>query len=227
MKDDYWAEFWNNSEIIYKKGVHEKVGRTIGGRPIKDSEWEIILKDLQRHLQLNKQDNVLDIAAGSGAIAIPFCGKVNSYLALDISKELLGSITLRQNLKTCLTDVRTVYFENSSFTKIIFYFALQHFSELETIMLFKKIYHWLNIGGIAYIGDIPDDTRKFDFFNTPERFQAYILSIESGRPIIGNWYNPIFLSKIAYHIGFRDVEIIQQPTNYINSHYRFDIKLIK
>ena len=36
---NYWIDFWNNNNILNKKSIHEKIGRTIGGEPISEDKW--------------------------------------------------------------------------------------------------------------------------------------------------------------------------------------------
>lgn len=228
MKDNnYWIDFWNKNNIINKNNVHEKVGRTIKGVPIKEEQWKDVINDLENQLELNKNDDVLDIAAGSGALSIPFSKIVNSVIAVDISEKLINDLNGIENIKTILADARSIEFNEAQFSKIILYFALQHFSEKETMLLFKKIYKWLKPGGFFYIGDIPDSDKKFEFFNNRERESAYFNSILTDEPIIGTWFNKEFLEKLGIFIGFKQATLIEQPEEYINAHYRFDILLRK
>lgn len=224
---DYWINFWNNSAIISKSGIQEKVGRTISGVPISEEDWNIVLKDIEQQLDLKSTDELLDIAAGSGAITLPFSKKVYSVTALDISKKLLSAIPHNNNIIKIHADVRTFNFNENQFSKIILYFAIQHFNEKETIELFQKIYSWLKPNGICLIGDIPDEERKFIFFNSHEREKAYFNSILKEEPIIGTWFTKDFIQKLGEFTGFKKSLIINQPPSYINSHYRFDLKLTK
>lgn len=224
---NYWKEFWNTNNIINKPTAHEKVGRTIKGVPITDDKWQIVLNDLEARISLNSNDEVLDIAAGSGVIAIPFSKKARSVTALDLSEKLLMEMEGINSIQTILADAREIEFKENSFTKIIFYFALQHFSEKETLFLFKKIFSWLKPSGILYVGDIPDTNKKFEFFNNNERRQAYFDSIANDSPIIGYWYDKELMQKLGEFTGFKKSQIINQPSSYINAHYRFDIKLTK
>lgn len=225
--ENYWEKFWKTNDIIFRDGIHQKIGRTINGIPISNEKWETVLNDLAFHLQLENEDVILDIAAGSGAIAIPFSEKVKNVTAIDISQKLLDSIENRSNLNKINSDIRKYEFEENSFSKIIFYFALQHFTEQETVVLFSKIYKWLKPGGICFIGDIPDIDRKFTFFNSVERETVYFNQISTGNPIIGTWFKKDFMLKLANWSGFSKCIALDQPKEYINSHYRFDIKLIK
>jgi cyclopropane fatty-acyl-phospholipid synthase-like methyltransferase len=225
--ENYWEKYWNFNEMILRDGIHQKIGRTINGIPISNEDWESVLNDLTQHLQLKKDDVVLDIASGSGAIALPFSEKVKSITAIDISKKLLDSIESRDNLIKINADIRNYEFEENSFSKIIFYFAVQHFTEQETVCLFSKIHKWLKPSGICFIGDIPDIDRKFNFFNSSDREKIYFQAIASGNPIIGTWFKKDFLLKLSNWSGFKCSKIIYQPTQYINSHYRFDLKILK
>jgi cyclopropane fatty-acyl-phospholipid synthase-like methyltransferase len=225
--NEYWIKFWNNNEIINRKGIHEKVGRTIAGKPISNDEWHIVLKDIEQQLELTSTDELLDIAAGSGAIAIPFSEKIKSVTAIDISKTLLTGMKEIKNIIPIHADARTFEFKKEQFSKIVLYFALQHFYEKETIELFQKIHNWLKPNGICLIGDIPDEERKFNFFNNLERQKTYFNSILNEEPIIGSWYTKDFIQKLGEFTGFKKSEIIKQPASYINAHYRFDIKLTK
>jgi ubiquinone/menaquinone biosynthesis C-methylase UbiE len=224
---DYWKDFWNKNEITDKKGVHEKVGRTIKGVAIDERKWKKTLDDLELSIELNSTDDVLDIAAGSGAIAIPFCEKVRSYTALDISEKLLNGLRSNSKIKTIQTDARYTDLGEEKYSKVILYFALQHFNEKESVELFEKIYKCLKPNGICYIGDIPDVERKFSFFNTPEREKAYFDSLKNNQPIIGTWFDKKFIEKAGSLSGFEHCVIIDQPAHHINAHYRFDIKLVK
>ncbi len=226
-QENYWVNFWNKNEIINREGVHEKVGRTILGKPISDDDWNLVLQDLSKQLKLNNSDTLLDIAAGSGAIAVPFSKIVHSVTAIDISEKLLQCMKNYPGIEIINADIRTHHFNENQFSKVIFYFALQHFNEKETIQLFFNIHKWLKPDGICLIGDIPDEERKFNFFNTPERQKKYFESIINETPIIGNWFNKKFIQKLGEHVGFTTTELIQQPSGYINAHYRFDVKLTK
>jgi ubiquinone/menaquinone biosynthesis C-methylase UbiE len=224
---NYWKNFWNENNIIERTGIHEKIGRTINGVAIEPHRWNSILYDLENHLCLNSSDSVLDIAAGSGAIAIPFSKKVNSYTALDISEKLIEGLKTQPKINAIHADAREVEFEKEGYSKVILYFALQHFTEKETLLLLKKIHQWLKPGGICFVGDIPDAASKFSFFNNCDREKAYFDSIIKDSPIIGTWFDKEFVRKAGIYSGFKESIVVDQPQDYINSHYRFDLKLVK
>jgi len=224
---NFWTNFWNNNPIIKKPEPQLKVGRTINGVPINENLWNETISFLSGQLELNTDDKVLDIAAGCGLISVPFSKKVNSLCAVDISEELTKSYGDYNNITKIISDIRDCEFKEGEFTKVIFYFALQFLTMEESVLMLEKIYKWLSPGGIAYIGDIPDIYKMFDYFNTLERESQFFNSLKNRTPIIGTWYSRKFLQELGGFVGFENVEIINQPSNFFNAHYRFDVKLFK
>jgi cyclopropane fatty-acyl-phospholipid synthase-like methyltransferase len=225
--ENYWVKFWQQNSILSKPTPHEKVGRTIGGVPIRDDDWAKVLKDLEKRLSLNRQDDLLDIGAGSGVISIPFSKKVKTTTAVDISEKLLEEMEGIKDIKTIRADVRDLTFGEESFSKIIIYSAIQHFTEEESAALMQKAYGWLRPGGIFYIGDAPDIERRFAFFNSPDRVNQYLQSLINQTPSIGTWFHRDFFNYLGKQIGFSEVDVIKQPENYIFAHWRYDVFLKK
>lgn len=226
-QNDYWTNYWKTNKIVENDNIHSKVGRTIAGVPISKKDWDKTLKFLAKKLFLTEKDLVLDLGAGSGAISLPFSRIVSKVYAVDISKKLLSSIPAHSNIVKMPEDIRHLKFKEGSFSKIIFYFAIQHLSEAEAVQLFEKMYLWLKKGGAIYIGDIPDQDKLFEFFNTKERKNIFYQSLKDNKPIIGTWFTKKFFLELAKVQKFKSAKIIVQPKYCINSHYRFDLLLKK
>jgi|APSaa5957512535_1039671.scaffolds.fasta_scaffold16462_4 cyclopropane fatty-acyl-phospholipid synthase-like methyltransferase len=217
----YWAEFWNNDQIINNKDPQLQVGRSIAGVPISDEQWLDVLNDVSKKLCLNSDDVLLDIGSGSGLISMPFAKIIKSVTAVDISEKLLQKYDKKIN--TICSDIFDVEFDKQQFSKIVIYFAIQHFSKQEVVILLRKAKEWLTPQGILLIGDIPDEQKIFDFYNTRERERALFHAIESNSPIIGTWFSKFFFMKLGGVLEFSDVTIREQPKEFINHHYRFDV----
>jgi ubiquinone/menaquinone biosynthesis C-methylase UbiE len=225
---NYWIEFWNNNPIIDDEDFQKQIGRTINKVPINKDVWELTVAEIIRIIKLDHDDELIDICAGNGLLAVPFAQRCIHVTAVDVSKKLLDRIdtTIYKNITVIEGDVRNIQFEKESFTKAVLYFALQHFTERETILLFKSVYNWLKQDGLFYVGDILDVDEMFIYYRTPEWQSEYFESILSRKPI-GTWYKKSFLEKLAFYAGFKKCEFIAQPAFQINSHYRLDILLQK
>lgn len=229
MKNDYWIRFWNDKKIIASGNRQSQVGRSINKAPILDERWTYTLEFIRRQINLIMEDELLDLCAGNGLISIPFSKICNHVISVDISKVLIDQIdtNTNKNIRTILSDVRLLDLAENSFSKVIFYFAIQHFTEKEVICLFEKVCKWLRPGGLFFVGDIPDAEEIWSFFNTEERQKVYLESIKNDKPIIGTWFSKEFLCKAASFAGFSDCTHIVQPDELINHHYRFDMLIRK
>jgi cyclopropane fatty-acyl-phospholipid synthase-like methyltransferase len=229
MNNDCWVKYWTDKKIIASGNHQSQVGRSINKVPILDESWAYTLEFIERQIDLTMEDELLDLCAGNGLISIPFSKKCNHVVSVDISKDLIDQIdtSTNTNIKIILSDIRLLDLSEESFSKVIFYFAIQHFSEREVIYLFEKVCKWLRPGGLFFVGDIPDSEKIWSFFNTQERQKVYLESIKNDTPIIGTWFSKEFLCKAASYAGFSDCTHIVQPDELINHHYRFDLLIRK
>ncbi|MCD4832932.1 MAG: class I SAM-dependent methyltransferase [Bacteroidales bacterium] len=229
MSENYWIDFWNKNSIIDNSDLQLQIGRSINKIPISAKNWNLTLQFIRKKLDLNKEDTLIDICSGNGLISHNFSLYVNEIISIDISEKLILEINKKNipNIKTKLCDVREINFNNNMFSKAIFYFALQHFTNYEIVNIFKKIFNWLMPNGKLYIGDIPDIEKIWVYYNNDEREFDFFQSLENMTPIIGSWFNKDFLLKLSKYCGFKNCEIIEQEQYMINSHYRFDLLLTK
>lgn len=227
--EDYWIKFWNENQILKSDNPQLQVGRSINKVPIEDKKWKYTLDFIESKLNLTSSDHLLDLCAGNGLISMPLSKKCEQVTAVDISNELIKKINTQKHpkIKTIVSDARKLDFPKQSFSKVILYFALQHFTEQETIRLMEKVYKWLRPDGLFFIGDIPDSKKLWTFFNTPARQKTYFDSLKFNRPIIGTWFSKKFLCNAAICSGFSECNIIIQSKELINHHYRFDLLLKK
>ena len=227
MNNDFWINYWRSGVLSVSQNNHSKVGRTIGGVPISDEQWRNSIEFIFKQLGELSGKRVVDICAGSGVLTVPLSKYCHSILAIDIAENLLDGIPKERNIVTQVQDVRKLELGQEKFDVAICYFAIQHFTEQEVIEIFTQVFNVLSEGGVFYIGDIPDVSRRFDFFNNTERRSAFFKSVKDNSPIIGTWFHPHFLQYLGDYTGFSDVQVLSQPDNLIFSHYRFDIIMRK
>jgi ubiquinone/menaquinone biosynthesis C-methylase UbiE len=232
----YWENHWNAP--CKTADAQSQVGRTCKKRPVDAGIFVRTLDFVADKMHMDKDSRLLDLCCGNGMFALPFSRKIRHVTAVDFSAPLLSVLEKNiekekiQNIEIQHGDINCFTpDENKKFTHVILYFALQHFSESETIRLFEMVRHAFEApcsagGGVFYIGDIPDRARLWCFADTQEYRRMYFDSVRNGEPAIGTWFLKEDLLALAEYAGFRHAEIIEQPAWQINSRYRFDMRCV-
>lgn len=230
MKADYWTSFWRDHGAKIKGAdVHSQVLRTIGKQPIEEKRWNSTLSMVREHMSMTGGHRMLELCCGNGLFARHFAPDCDHLLAVDISPDLLhglGDLGL-DSVDTLESDIRNLDFLESSFDRILFYAALQYLSPAETVMLFERMAIWLEPGGILYVGDVPDRTRIWSFFNNDERQAAYFRNVRDAQAVVGTWYEQDWLQRLGFYAGFSEVRIIEQPPYMINHSHRYEVVLVR
>ena len=227
---DYWKHYWDShTENIENLEPHRQVQRVLNKQVIQDKLFIKMVDDLVDKLSIDKNDKVLDLCGGNGMIAAAIAPKCSSVTVVDFSESLIKQISKYpfSNISTIISDITNVDFEDSAYNKILWYAGIQYLSQSQVIKLLPRIHNWLVESGLLFIGDIPDFSKIWKFYNTAEREEAYFLSQSVGKPIIGNWYERVWLEKLAQFAGFKDVRSYDQPADFIYSYFRFDLLLKK
>jgi ubiquinone/menaquinone biosynthesis C-methylase UbiE len=223
--NDFWMKYSNDLSSI---DLQSQVLRTRNQKPITKELWEKTLAYLHLDFSVTKEDVLLDLCCGNGLITKSFSPRVSSIAAVDIGQGLLDELDKQRlnNVKTICGDMRYLKFEKNSFSKIIWYAAIQYLTQKEIISLFYNINSWLCKGGELFIGDIPDYDKMWGYFNTKERKTAYFKSISDDRPIIGSWIDKNWLVSICESLDF-EIKILEQRSELIYSDFRYDCLITK
>jgi ubiquinone/menaquinone biosynthesis C-methylase UbiE len=231
MENMLWKNYWETvTDKMDEKNVHTQVLRTVNKQPISDELFSELLDFTTVNLEMKSGDVLLDLCCGNGIITDHLVSKCSFALGVDFSPKLINEINKRINSGKILGivhDITNIQLKHNSFDKILMYAGIQYLTYKQTVKLFSSFYHWLKPKGIAYIADIPDESRMWNFFNSPERESAYFDGIQKEEPIIGNWFTMPFLEKLARRNNYAEYKTFNQPKEFINSHYRFDMTLRK
>jgi cyclopropane fatty-acyl-phospholipid synthase-like methyltransferase len=226
MDDNYWTNFWiEHGKISKESHQQQQVLRTFNKKVIDDQRWDKTLMEIFNILKVKRNNDILEVFSGNGLITQALSPICQSITAVDVSEDLLKKLVKYENVTTMQCDVRSLDFNEIFFDKIIVYAGLQYLNYKEVIHFLQKAKKWTKPGGNIYIGDIPDIDKIWEFYNSTEREAAYFESITSGKPIIGTWFNKLYLQKLAKFCGFKHAEIIEQKKFMIYSHFRFDMLL--
>jgi cyclopropane fatty-acyl-phospholipid synthase-like methyltransferase len=225
---DYWKSFWlKHAKENLNSEPQIQVLRTLDKQPISRKVFEAIVNSIAEMLEPQPGNSMLDLCCGNGVITRELINRFATVTAVDLSEEFVAQLGngLEGNITAFAADARTVQFTENTFDRILLYAGLQYFSESETVDLFMRMRHWVRNGGSVVIGDIPDASRRWNFFDSPARESAYFEALKGGQPIVGNWFEPGWLKKLAQHAGFASALTKLQPQSFPYQHYRFDIVL--
>jgi len=196
---------------------------------VSDSTFQEVLKDIEKNIEINPEDTVLDLCCGNGLITTYLAPRCAKIVGVDVSPELIAQIDLEKysNVSVLVDNIKKVDFEEDTFNKIIIYSGLQYLTPKESIELFESVMKWLKKDGIFLVGDVPDSHHLWDFADNEERQAAYFDALKNDRPFIGTWFEPQWLRNLGGYAGFTTVDIRSQPSELPFSHYRFDAILRK
>lgn len=228
--DSYWSKYYSEKSRVDTGDLQRNVGRTKGGVPIQNDVWERTLADISDKLNIDSNSNksVLEICCGNGQIIGNLNTNSKKLVGVDFSIELLDQLNIKYGgrVRTVLANALDIDDSITGFDVIIIYFAIQHFDEESTVKLLLDSFNRLNPSGILYIGDIPDERRKWKYIKAAEHRINYIERVLTHNPMIGHWYAPEFFCAIGNYLQ-TEFEIIEQPSYQINSEYRFDFLIKK
>lgn len=225
---DYWKTFWlTHAKENQGTEPQMQVLRTLNKQPVESDVFAAIVDSIVTMLDPEPENNLLDLCCGNGLITRELFNRFRAVTSVDLSEEFVSQLSsgTTGNITAFAADARTVDFPANSFDRILLYAGIQYFSESETIDLFMRMRRWIREGGVVVIGDIPDETRKWNFFNSPERESAYFEALKEGKPMVGNWFEPGWLVRLSKHAGFKSAETHLQPQSFPYQHYRFDLVL--
>lgn len=230
MSYDYWSKFWlEYTKSLDGKGAQEQVLRTRNKASISEEQWQITVETIKRDLPAMPSDSLLDLCCGNGLLTEVYSPLVKEIISVDLSPQLVENLKNKnlKNVTGIASDIRKVNFSEGQFTKVLWYAGIQYLSEPDIVTQIKKIRTWLKPGGQLFIGDIPERTKMWDYFNSLERQELYFNSLEKNSPIIGTWVDRKWIENLILASGFSSVEARSQDPELIYSDFRFDIKAFK
>jgi ubiquinone/menaquinone biosynthesis C-methylase UbiE len=223
MENNYWIDFWkDHGASSNKSDIQTQVLRTLNKKPISNDLWEYTLEEIDKIFIINQNDRVLDLCCGNGLLSQHFVEKGATVVAVDVSDELLSQMNHVDAIKTINSDIRHLEFKAGSFDKVIIYAGIQYLTNKEAVELLKRVYSWLKPEGVLFIGDIPDVSKLWSFYNSVERKKAYFDNLLNDTAIVGNWYDIQWLESLTSFIGFNFGTVIPQNPKLIYSNFRFD-----
>jgi|APTNR8051073442_1049403.scaffolds.fasta_scaffold39611_2 cyclopropane fatty-acyl-phospholipid synthase-like methyltransferase len=233
MSSSRWFEHWNAISLQESEtDLLKQVGKTIDRQPVPMVHIDRIVNTILAALDLCTDDRVLDLCCGNGLLTARIATACDQILGIDFSAPLIGVANTRNRLGNVEYLLRSVLAlpeilierGEATFTKAYMYEAFQHFSQDEAQALLSALGAHMPVNFRLFLGSIPDRTRLYDFYNTPERRLEYEQRVRDGTEAIGTWWLVSEVNEIAKAAGF-SCAIFRQHDSLYTAHYRFDALL--
>ena len=183
-------------------------------------------KRLLEYVSLKTGQQILDLATGTGLVAIPAAKKVapdGSVIGVDISSVMLAQARHKiasegiENLELIEADVESIEFELEQFDAIFCCSALVYISDISKIL--DKCYGWLKSGGY-FAFTTPDKTSYLAEVRVKVCQDLFGIDLPH---IIRPLWTPKKCRTLLRESGFRDIEIEshQYSSSKIGKNYGF------
>lgn len=223
----YWKEYYRRHLEKVGNDPFRQVARTQNGEPMSEAMFRRLSAYVVDQLELDESDHVvLDLCCGNGLLSAELAPRCGRLLGVDFSEKLVAALEHRmlENVTGVVADALEVEFRPASFHRILFAAGLQHFSQAQTIAIFRKMTRWLTPGGLLLVTDVLDAQRMWSFYDTRDRENVYFERVMQEQPLLGTWFERAWLEKLARYTGFQEAAALDQPAGFWYSHYRFDLR---
>jgi|LauGreDrversion4_1035100.scaffolds.fasta_scaffold44645_2 2-polyprenyl-3-methyl-5-hydroxy-6-metoxy-1,4-benzoquinol methylase len=216
-----WQQFWNDKGINIS--AQEQVARVLKGEPMKEDLLAKIAAKVSVQLELKKEDKLLDICCGNGALTkllLPYCDEI---VAVDFSEKLIDNAKqFGSNRIQFICENATEFSLNQSFDKVLLYFSFQYFESYEEgKQVITNLIKHARSGAIILIGDITDKRHFFNYYNSPKKLFHWIKQRLINKNDMGKFWHPNELLKICDELNVEGT-VIKQELWQPYAHYRFD-----
>jgi hypothetical protein len=204
-----------------------QVRRTLNGKPLDDSQVDLINDAIASALQLDPHDVLLDLCCGNGMLSDPAFARCRGGVGVDLGAYLIDvarrHFGRRPGTAYVVDDVTHFVATDADpqrFSKALCYGSFQYLSSEAARTLLSTLRDRYAIERL-FLGNLPDRSRLRAFY-TDDR---YVPGIEDdNETLIGLWRTPEELIDLAMATGW-DARISYMPDRFYAAHYRFDAVL--
>ena len=217
-----WSNYWKDLPKASDKSSEQlRIGRTEDKIAVTDERWQLTVNRVINELGIERSSRVLDLAGGNALFARNLRMREGLTVCADISHSLLlEAKEFATNPVEC--DLRSLPFANGSFDRVVIYAAVQYLQENDVVLLLVRCREILDSAGQIFIGDIPDASTRFCYFDDEDRRRMYFNSINSPRPLIGTWFSRDWFTYALEFAGFKNTTILDQCEWEPYKKFRFD-----
>ena len=202
--------------------------RTANGKPVSDAQIALIVAAIRDGLQFSKEDVVLDLACGNGALSSYLFDDCRSLHGVDYSPYLIEVATKRFQVpgkSTFMVDDAAHYVQDERdagrFTKALCYGSFAYFTEADARQVLRGLRErFVNVSRF-FIGNLPDRDRAHLFY-APEK--DYTSELKDYAAQIGIWRSEAEFHTLAANEGWELTSTLMPP-EFFAAHYRFNALL--
>lgn len=221
-----WKKFWN------EKGGEEnpfaQVAR-VGGKLTQNEEIiDAIVNHIVGVLDLKSDDVLLDVCCGNGLLTSKLAKYCKKVVGVDLSDILINHAKKNYpEIEFICADVlelnhQIIFNRHLPFDKINLYFSFQYFDGFDKgKMVIENLLTLLKNDGKIFLGDIPDSTKFFDYYNTPLRIIQLVKQTLQNKNTMGKFWSDNELRLICKQLNV-DGKKLTQSANLPYSNYRMD-----
>ena len=185
----------------------------------------MITHQIKSILNLNKQDHLLDLCCGNGALTALLIDDCKSIEAVDFSDYLIEVAQKKfthSNINYVLSDVvdyckKGIHADKVN--KALCYGSIAYLSDSQVIQLLTALKNNYPSINEVLIGNIPDTNRYDKFSQSVSDVQISLTNCDSA---LGIWRSPDEFTELIKPIGWV-ARVHKMPDEFVASHYRYDL----
>jgi hypothetical protein len=220
---ELWKSFWSkyrHAGTVSEDTLFQQVGRTVNGEPIAPEDFAATVAQVEADLGLGPDDVLFEYCCGNGLVTHALAARVRRVIGVDFMEHLVEAarrFRAAPNIEYHVGDALqpiTPWLGGEVPNRYLMASALQHFdlAGLDTILghlcavAAPGTFRFLLTG-------IPDDARKWNFYDTPGRRERYTANVAAGDVLndgLGRWWTREEIAAIAQRHGLR-AEVMPEP----------------
>jgi SAM-dependent methyltransferase len=207
--DDFWGQ----------------VKRTVKGVAVSQAQIDMIIGAIKEGLCLSKEDVLLDIGCGNGALSRYFFNDCSQLFGVDFSEYLISvaKANFEKSPFYIFKEIDAVNYvdwelEAGRFTKALCYGCLPYLSFIEAEYVLRQLSERFFHITTIYIGNLPDKERAHLFYEDGTDLSGVL---DDKTSPIGIWRSKEELTKLAFATGW-SVKFHNMPADFYAAHYRYD-----
>ena len=207
-----------------------QVRRTVGGKPVAQDQIDLIVEGITGGLRLGRDDLLLDLCCGNGALSRLVFEHCAGGLGVDAAGPLIDIAQL--NFETPgqqdyrhqdVIEFVHAFPEPGRFNKVLWYASLAYFDRAQALELLGGLAtRFVNVSRV-FIGNVPDRSQMRAFFK-PEAYRPGVEDDPTSD--IGVWRSEEECISLARETGWT-AEITRMPAHFYQAHYRYDVVLTR